>query len=173
MMTVGYFAYGSNMETATFRGRRGIVFTCALPARLPGWRLVFDKPPLIPIGEAMANIVPDPEAEVLGVRYEITPADLAHLDFTEGVPIGNYRRIEVVVAPLAAAAEQPAFTLVSDRRDFTLRPSHRYMAYLIAGAEEHDLPADYIAFLRSVPASPETAAAAQARSLVDEVLRRR
>jgi hypothetical protein len=56
---VWYFAYGSNMETATLRGRRGIEPLCALGARAAGWRLVFDKPPLVPVGEAFANIVPD------------------------------------------------------------------------------------------------------------------
>src|SRR6266478_7773083 len=55
---VWYFAYGSNMETATLRGRRGIEPLCALGARAAGWRLVLDKPPLVPVGEAFANIVP-------------------------------------------------------------------------------------------------------------------
>ena len=50
-----YFAYGSNMQTATFRGRRGIEFRRALPARVPGWRLVLDQPPLLPIGEGFAS----------------------------------------------------------------------------------------------------------------------
>ena len=170
---VWYFAYGSNMETATFSGRRGIAFARALPARLPGWRLVLDKPPLLPIGEAMANLVPDPTAETLGVLYAITSADLDHLDLTEGVLIGNYRRLEVPVTPLGTpAGAVTAHTLVSDRRDPTLRPSVRYMAHLITGAEEHGLPADYVAFLRRVPAGAETPEAARARALVDQVLRR-
>ena len=45
MAPLWYFAYGSNMETATFRGRRGIAYRQALPARLTGWQLVLDKPP--------------------------------------------------------------------------------------------------------------------------------
>jgi hypothetical protein len=40
-----YFAYGSNMESGTLRGRRGIPFRRAVAARAPGWRVVFDKPP--------------------------------------------------------------------------------------------------------------------------------
>src|SRR5262245_4315526 len=84
-----YFAYGSNMETATFRGRRGIQCSRALAARLSGWRVVFDKPPLLPVGEAYANLVPDAAAEAFGVLYEIADDDLAHLDLTEGVLVGN------------------------------------------------------------------------------------
>jgi cation transport regulator ChaC len=172
--TVWYFAYGSNMQTATFSGRRGIEFRRALAARAAGWRLVLDKPPLVPVGEAFANIVPDTEAAVLGVLYEISPANLEHVELTEGVRIGNYRRIDIPVAALATpATEVTAATLVSDRRDPGLRPSDRYMACLIAGAEEHGLPAEYVACLRGVACAPETAEAARFRPLLDEVFRRR
>jgi hypothetical protein len=170
---VRYFAYGSNMETATFRGRRGIEVMSAAAARAGGWRLVLDKPPLIPVGQAFANIVPDPTGAVLGVLYEISAEDLAQVDLTEGVLVDNYRRITIPVTSLASAGETvEAFTLVSHRRDPTLRPSHRYMACLIAGAEEHGLPADYVAWLRAVPADDETPEAQAARTLIDEVLRK-
>ncbi len=53
-----------------------------------------------------------------------------------------------------------------------MRPSTRYMALLIEGALEHGLPGDYVDFLRSVPARPESAAAAELRPLMDQVLRR-
>jgi hypothetical protein len=56
-----YFAYGSNMQSATLRGRRGVGYARALPARVPGWRLVLDKPPLISVGHG-ANIAPIPTA---------------------------------------------------------------------------------------------------------------
>ena len=67
---VWYFAYGSNMESATLRGRRGIEYNRAEAARAPGWRLVLDKPPLVSIGGAFANIVPDLAGEVLGVAFD-------------------------------------------------------------------------------------------------------
>ncbi len=171
---VWYFAYGSNMETATFRGRRGIEFLRAVPARVAGWRLVLDKPPLVPVGEGFANIVPDAAAAVLGVLYEIGEDDLAHVDLTEGVLIGNYRRIAIAVAPLGSPdGLVEAFTLVSDRRDPALRPSRRYMACLIAGAEEHGLPAEYVVWLRGMPAGEETVEAKRFRPVLDAVLRRR
>jgi AIG2 family protein len=167
-----YFAYGSNMESGTFRGRRGIEFTRAVAARAAGWRLVLDKPPLLPVGEAFANIVPDAAAEVLGVVYEIGADDLAHVELTEGVRIGNYRTITVPVVSLGEPSLRvDAVTLASDRRDATLRPSDRYMACLVAGALEHGLPAAWVAMLRAVPCAPETAEAAAARPLLDAALR--
>lgn len=172
---VWYFAYGSNMQSATFRGRRGIPYRRALAARVPGWRLVFDKPGLLQEGHGYANIVPDAAASVLGVLYEITAADLAHVELTEGVMIGNYRRVRVATEPLIAMTDPPvtACSLASDRHDPSRRPSTRYLARLIEGALEHGLPPEYVAYLRTVPAvapSPETE---RMQTLIDEFLRRR
>lgn len=163
-----YFAYGSNMQTATFRGRRGIDFARALPARAPGWRLVLDKPPLLPIGESYANIVPDASSVVLGVAYEVPVDALRAIDLTEGVLIGNYERRVIPVIRLAAGAEHlQAFTLTSERRDAALYPSTRYMALLIDGAREHGLPDQYVEFLRGIPARPPSRTAELFRKLID------
>jgi AIG2-like family len=169
-----YFAYGSNMQTATFQGRRGIAFSRAVAARAPGWRLALDKPPLVSIGESFANIVADAAAEALGVLYEVGEDDLEHIDLTEGVKIDNYRRIEIAVLPLAAPGEEwRAHTLVSDRRDASLRPSRRYMSCLIAGAQEHGLPVAYVAWLRAVEVGEESEEARRLRPLLDGFMKRR
>lgn len=171
---VWYFAYGSNMQPATFSGRRGIVPARAVPARLAGWELVFDKPPLLPIGQGFANVIEAPGSHVLGVAYAITAEDLAHVDLTEGVLIDNYRRVAVRVAPLAdPGVELEAFTLASPRRDPALRPSRRYMALLVEGAETHGLPADWVAWLRRCPACDETPEAVAARALLDRALQKK
>lgn len=170
-----YFAYGSNMESATLRGRRGIAFARAVPVRAAGWRVVFDKPPLFPIGEGFANIVPDPDATALGVAFAVRDDELAHIELSEGVLLGNYQRVELVVEPLAPCAGGPrvALSLASDRRDPSLHPSTRYMELLVAGALEHGLPAEYVEALRSVPAVTPSAAARALRPLVDAAMRRR
>ncbi len=170
-MPVWYFAYGSNMQSATLRGRRGIVYAQAAAARLPGWRLVFDKPSVLGLPEGFANVVPDPAAETFGVLYELSEDDLAHVDLTEGVLIGNYARIAVAAERLEApGVAVPAFTLTSDRRDPRVRPSTRYMQLLLAGAEEHGLPAAWIAMLRAVPAGEESPETAQLRPFLDAAL---
>lgn len=172
-MTIWYFAYGSNMQTATLRGRRGIGFHRALPARVAGWRLVFDKPPLIEIGESFANIIPDATAHVLGVAYEVSAEDLEHIELTEGVRLGNYVRTSVPAQPLSPlAGPMTAFTLSSEHRDPNLQPSTRYMELIIGGAIEHGLPDEYVRWLRTVPANPPTAESVRFRMLMDEALRR-
>lgn len=161
------------MQRATFCGRRGLECLRAVPARAVGWRLVFDKPGLIPIDEAYANVVPEPGTETFGVAYEITADDLAHVELTEGVLIGNYRRVEIAITALGEPdVTLAACTLVSDRRDAGLRPSDRYMACVIAGAEEHALPRSWIDFLRGVPARPQSSTAAALRPFIDQAFLR-
>lgn len=171
---VWYFAYGSNMSSGTLRGRRGVEYRRAIPARVKGWRLVFDKPPLIPIKEGYANIVADPASSVIGVLFEVSLDDLDHIELTEGVRIDNYRRIEVEADALGGdGGSRRAFSLSSTKRDPALRPSSRYMDLLIAGAQEHGLPAEYVTYLRSLPACEEDPAASQFREVIEQALRRR
>jgi len=171
-MHVWYFAYGSNMQRETFSGRRGITPLRTMAARVAGWRLVLDKPPLIPMRQSFANLVPDPAAEVLGVLYEVTIEDYGHLELSEAVPLGNYQRVEVESCPLATGAPPVrAFTLVSERRAPAMRPSRRYVDLMVAGALQHGLPVSWVDFLRQVPADEESAADLQLRALLDEAMR--
>ncbi len=173
VLHVWYFAYGSNMQTATLCGRRRVQYRRAVPVRVPDWRLVLDKPPLISLAHAFANIVPEAGAEVLGVCYELSVEDHEHVELTEGVIIGNYASVEVVAWPLAEpdAAPLMARSLSSTKRAASLRPSTRYMQLLIEGALEHGLPDHYITALRAIPAEPEKAAARAARGMIDAAMR--
>ena len=84
--------------------------------------------------------------------------------------------IQVAVLCDAATNDNEKLSLLgafeSDRRDAMLRPSERYMACLIAGAEEHGLPLAWIERLRAVPARPANAAAAEWRPVFEEAMRR-
>jgi len=173
--TVWYFAYGSNLQSATLRGRRGIAVLRSLAMRAPGWRLVFDKPGLVGRA-AFANIVPAEESEVFGVAFEITADDHAHVELTEGVAIGNYRRVEIAVEPLDASvpwSPPRVLSLSSDKRDPSLLPTTRYLDLVIEGAIEHGLPEPWVRSLRAVPAREETVDERSFRALVDEAIKRR
>jgi hypothetical protein len=173
MTSVWYFAYGSNMQRETFSGRRGIAPLRAVAARVTGWRLVLDKPPLVPMSQSFANLIPDAAAEVLGVLYEVTPEDHAHVEFSEAVPFGNYRRAEVEASPLALpAAPVLAYTLVSERRAPDMRPSRRYVEMMVAGALQHDLPGEWVEFLRALPAGEESEADVKLRAVLDRLMRK-
>jgi len=173
MSAVWYFAYGSNMQRATFSGRRGIEPRSAAAARLTGWRLVLDKPPLIPMGQSFANVVEEPGAIVYGVLYELSPDAYAHVERTEAVGLGNYHSIEVDIELLGeASARRRARTLTAHRRAPEMRPSTRYMSLMIEGAEEHGLPAEWISLLRNVPAEEESPSAVRMRAMIDGLMER-
>jgi hypothetical protein len=56
---------------------------------------------------------------------------------------------------------------VSDQQSPELKPSDRYMALLIEGAETHGLPPEWIAMLRAVPTCVASAEAMVGRRVVD------
>jgi hypothetical protein len=174
MSLVWYFAYGSNMNSGTFRGRRGVEYARAIAARAPGWRLVLDKSSVFPFGETFASIVADPAAKALGVAFEVDESDLVRIDWSEAVPLGSYRRIEIEIAALTPMEDGPssAFTLTSDRRAARPGPSVRYMQLVIDGAIEHGLPAEWVEMLRAVPAYPETRLARVMRKQFDRLMKR-
>jgi gamma-glutamylcyclotransferase len=71
-----------------------------------------------------------------------------HLDRTEGVPRGAYRRILVNVI-VDGGELIGGFTYQSDRISRGRKPSPRYIGLLIEGAAQHGLPPDYLDYLRT------------------------
>ena len=101
---------------------------------------------------------------LVGVVYEVTPGDYAHLLSTEG---GGYADVEVSCFPLPRGdghvpdrLHGPSFkarTVIADRsgalqrrREGWSQPSVRYLGLLIAGAKEHGLPRDYQTWLANL-----------------------
>ena len=95
------FAYGGNLEKATFASRSGS-FENAAPARLEGFALVFQTNRGTAFG--VANIVKDGNASVPGAIYTLDRQQAHSLDAAMGVP-DFYRQI-------AAKATLPDGTLV-------------------------------------------------------------
>lgn len=141
-----YFGYGSNMCRSTFLGRRRMRPLAVRWGWLDDFRLCFDLP-VGPGERGVANVRQRRGHRVCGVLYLLTPADCTHLDRTEGVHRGYYRRIGVRV--LAEGEEWlDAFTYHSARGRPDRKPSARYMELLLRGAREHGLPAEYVGYLR-------------------------
>src|SRR5271167_4481722 len=93
---IWYLGYGSNMNRGIFEDRRGMRPIRARPALLENYLLCFN----LPIGRGergVANLEPRAGARTWGVLYLITPEQSEHLDRTEGVPRGAYRRIPISV----------------------------------------------------------------------------
>jgi cation transport regulator ChaC len=144
---IWYLGYGSNMNRGIFEGRRGIRPIEARPALLENYRLCFN----LPIGRGergVANLELHEGARTWGVLYHIMTEQAAHLDRTEGVPRGGYRRIPVSVI-VHGGEKIEAFTYQSYKNSPGRKPSPRYIDLLIVGAVQHGLPAQYLDYLRS------------------------
>ncbi len=137
-----YFAYGSNMSSRRLRARVPAARSLG-SARLADRRLAFNKPGRD--GSGRANIVREPGVAVWGVLYEIEVSDWSVLD---GFEIG-YERVKCDVT--SARAEQlsaQVYQWTADTPEIT--PREWYREYLLEGAREHALPADYVAALERV-----------------------
>lgn len=142
-----YFAYGSNMKSEHLRNRIGDFATCII-GRVPDIRFLFNKKSSD--GTAKANIVQDPDYEVWGVVYGVTPEQLKRLDQIE---IGYERR--AVNVRLSDGSTIRAETYCSARPVDDLLPYEWYKRLVVDGAIENSLPTEYVRYLRSFRAEPD------------------
>ncbi len=146
---IWYFAFGANMHDSAFRERRGMRPIEWRPGCVKGYRLRFNLEGR-PRGKAApANISSDRAAEVWGVLYKITRADLLHLDSTEGVPGRRYRHLWLDAEDIAGTPLS-AITYVADGKETDGNPSLRYVTLLRDGARAHGLPEHYLRFLDGI-----------------------
>ncbi|MDE2907486.1 MAG: gamma-glutamylcyclotransferase [Acidobacteriota bacterium] len=142
-----YFAYGSNLSSERLRARvpsarvRG-------RGRLLHHRLSWHK--IGRDGSGKCDIVPtDTPSVVWGVLYDVARVEKPALDAVEGLGIGYFEK-EVQIA--TDDGKRPALTYHAnpERIDPTLRPRDWYKDYVVRGAREHGLPADYIRVLEQI-----------------------
>ena len=149
---VWYFAFGANMNDSAFQERRGMRPVKWCPGYVKGYRLRFNLDGR-PLGKAApANIFPDENAEIWGVLYQITRAELIRLDSSEGVPGRRYRQLWLD-ANDTDGNKIKAMTYIADGNETDGHPSLRYITLLRDGARAHGLPSHYLRFLDDVQAA--------------------
>jgi hypothetical protein len=177
--TVLYLGYGSNLSAETFRGKRGIVPISQINVVVPSLSLTFDLPGIPYTEPCFGNVRYRTEVEaqktdyhkdhwrkgLVGVVYEVTPSDYAHIIATEGGGSG-YQDVLVECFPLSSDSSQDvplkptghsfkAHTLFAPSRltrpdGSYAQPSPRYLKLITDGAHEHCLPIEYQAFLSQI-----------------------
>ena len=176
--TVLYLAYGSNLSAETFRGARGIRPLSQVNVLVPELVATFDLPG-VPYSEPcfgntryrdIAATTSGYHKDrwhkgLVGVVYEVTKADYAHIIATEGGGSG-YKDVIVDCYTLAIdpTEEVPlnpegktfkAHTLFApgkiSRPDSSYaQPSARYLKLITDGAEECSLPYEYQTYLKGI-----------------------
>lgn len=142
---IWYFAYASNMSRPQVEQRAGPPAEEKI-ARLDNYELNFDK--LARGGTGTANIVPAEGQVVYGVLYRITEQQVKALDRFEGVP-EHYRRSQITVVDEQGHKVSAQVYLARKVRK-GLKPDRLYLQRILQGAEEHRLPAAYLAQLRKI-----------------------
>lgn len=139
-----YFAYGSNMDEQRMKSPdRCPSAKFIFKALLPGHRLAFTR--RTSAGTGAADIRRDAASSVWGAVYDITDSDRSQLDAREGVGLGAYRPIEVLVHPDGDfVREAKVLTyVVCNPEQAHQPPSREYLGYLLDGAERWGLPEEY------------------------------
>lgn len=148
--TYRYFGYGSNMSTERLRARvpsarargRGRLLHHALR-----WHKLGRD------GSGKCDIVPtDTPSVVWGVLFDVARAEKPALDAAEGLG-GGYFEKEVRVVADDGECLAVTYYANPDRTDSALRPVAWYKDYVVRGAREHGLPAEYIRALDRIATS--------------------
>ena len=157
-----YFAYGSNMLTPRLRDRnRAPSAQPVATGHLPRHRLTFDKVGRDESGKCSIAPTDDPTDRVYGVVFRMTWDHLESLDAAEGLGTG-YRRTRVDV--VSGSRIHRSDTYIALRTEPVIQPFDWYRDLVAAGAEEHGLPAAYVAAIRAVPCLPDTSRDRQSRA---------
>jgi cation transport regulator ChaC len=141
MRAVTYFAYGSNMLSGRLRHR---VPSCALQgvAKLSGFKLSFSKRSVD--GSGKCSIAPSVDDTVFGVVYDIPLDQKPRLDRAEGLGNGYHERKFQAVWLDGSSVEVLTYVADDHAIDFSAVPYSWYKEFVLAGAQEHGLPAKYI-----------------------------
>lgn len=147
---IRYFGYGSNMSDVALKAK-GVRPEAAEPAILRGWRLVFNIPDFFSIEGGTGNVERATDDEVHGVVYTCKDTDLDALDELEALGVSYARTLVDVTTYAGEQVRACIYVGIPAKLRNGYRPSRRYRAILVAGAEAMGLRADYIKRLRSVP----------------------
>lgn len=145
-----YFAYGSNLLGARVRARVPSA-RFESTAALAGFRMLFNKRGAD--GSAKCNMIAALESDVVhGVIWRLEAPEKASLDAVEGPAYYCWWH----TLP-AAGRVYPVFTYIARPGMMTddRKPYDWYRAFVIAGAEEHDLPPEYRDALHAVSDCPD------------------
>lgn len=144
-----YLAYGSNLFTKRLKGR----VPSAVKLReveLPNYQLSFHKK----AGDrsAKCNIREVNNSSIYGIIYRLEAEEKPDLDKIEGPGYNvDYLQID------SDNESREVFTYLAAENyiDDSLKPYSWYKSIVIAGAEEHNLPQEYIRKIKEVKSVPD------------------
>ena len=139
-----YFSYGSNLSKQQMLSRTGSIPE-SVQAKLIDYQLAFRR--VLNSSEVYATIVPVAGSIVIGAAYRCSQHAMNALDRCEGVAENCYRRENVRVETITGDELDCIVYIGESFSEGDDRPSDSYLNWILTGAEEHNLPSEYIAVL--------------------------
>ncbi len=152
---MNYFAYGSNMCTNRLRQRVPSCRRFAV-ATLGGYNLKFHKRSTDGSGKCNAFRTGNEGNRVLGVVYEIDDSQKPALDEAEGLGKGYNETPAQVLSQGRETIAACMYIADPNYIDDSLRPYTWYKDFVVQGAREHELPAEYVRELETVEAREDS-----------------
>lgn len=150
MISLHYFAYGSNMNWPQMQRRcPSAQFVCV--ARLVNYEFGITRHSRLR-NCGTANVFPAHGKEVCGIVYDVSEADLVTLDSFED----GYRR-ELMPVYALGDGTQPLLVLiyVAEIETNVPRSNAEYKRLILEGARHWSLPASYLALLEAIQAAED------------------
>jgi gamma-glutamylcyclotransferase len=149
-----YFAYGSNMLEVRFKHRsRAPSASCIGVGMLRGYQIRFHK--MGKDGSAKCNALKTENLgdTVYGVVFHVADREMLLLDKEEDIGRGGYSRSKVNIEMVNGSREPLVACYFANPKfiDDSLHPFEWYKALVVAGAQEHNLPEEYVQVLREHP----------------------
>ena len=139
--TVGYFAYGSNMNDRYFTRVRGIDRAQSRMAALADYAVTFDLDGMPPLEPAFANLTAAPGAMAYGVYHRLREDEFARIIDSEG----DAYAIRDVTVTFQDGSTAQARTLISKPSLVTpALPSRRYLNYMHEAALHYEMPPEVV-----------------------------
>jgi cation transport regulator ChaC len=136
-----YFAYGSNMDISQMKLRCPDTDIDNIEiATLTGYRFIINSC-------GFATVIPDSSGAVHGVLWKITRDDENNLDICEGVKWGTYKKSGVDVESMSGCVVNALIYIAADNSRG--KAKGKYMGKIVAAAEKHELPNEYLDEIKS------------------------
>ncbi|MEL7895852.1 gamma-glutamylcyclotransferase family protein [Vreelandella neptunia] len=156
------FAYGSNISSQRLAARIPARFVTT--ALLPAYRLAFHQQG--GDGSGKCDIVPaSDQSAVYGVIWEVASHHKLTLDRYEGLNAA-YDETWLTVTDLAGDGQFEVQAYVGKITSIGVRPYTWYKHHVLAGAQEHGLPAAYVRALERIEARLDPDTERHAREMV-------
>jgi len=158
------FAYGSNMNVNRLKQRvPSAIKVCN--ASLPGYKFSFNKRSNDGSGKGNIQQTDIDSDTVAGVVFDINELEKPALDAIEGLGNGYNQTVIDLLDENGETFQAQVYVADESAVDNNLLPYDWYKEFVVTGAEQNDLPAEYVQSIRKIAFTADTDVVRKQRQL--------